>query len=91
MPSVSTKVMMDAQAPQLSKRKRGFLNPRRVARFTFCTMTVCILVAVFACILAIWKFTGTDVLWRTIATSVVIAGGTMAFSWVNGLFDASDD
>jgi hypothetical protein len=33
-------------------------------------------VAVVACLLAIWEFTGTDILWRTVATCAVIGGGT---------------
>jgi hypothetical protein len=37
--------------------------------------------------MAIWEFTGTDVLWRTVATCAVIAAGMMAFFVVNMLFD----
>ena len=48
--------------------KRGFLNPRVVTKISFWTTSGCILVAVVACLLAIWQFTGTDVLWRTVAT-----------------------
>jgi hypothetical protein len=47
---------------------------------------MCILVAVVASLLAIWKFTGTDVLWRTVATCAVIGGGTIAFFCINVLF-----
>jgi hypothetical protein len=47
---------------------------------------VCVLVAVVACLLAIWKFTGTDALWRTVATCAVIGGGTVAFYLINTLF-----
>jgi hypothetical protein len=56
--------------------------------FSFWTTTVCITVAVVASILAIWEFTGTDALWRTVATCVVVGAGTVAFSWVNSLFGA---
>jgi hypothetical protein len=48
-------------------------------------------VAVVACLLAIWQFTGTDALWRTVATCVVIGGGTVAFSLVNALFGDRTD
>jgi hypothetical protein len=65
---------------------RGFLNPKRVMLFSFWITALCILVAVVASILAIWEFTGTDALWRTVATCVVIGVGTLAFSWVNTLF-----
>jgi hypothetical protein len=43
-----------------------------------------------ASILAIWEFTGTDALWRTVATCVVIGVGTLAFSWLNTLFGVRD-
>ncbi len=47
--------------------------------------------AVVASILAIWQFTGTDALWRTVATCAVIGAATLAFSFVNGLFVLRDD
>jgi hypothetical protein len=71
---------MPASAP------KGFLNPQRVLTFSFWTTTICIVVAATASILAIWKFTGTDALWRTVATCAVIGTATLAFSFVNGLF-----
>ena len=71
-------------------KKRGFLNPTVIWRFSFWTISACLLVAVVASILAIWQFAGTDALWRTVATCVVIGAGTLAFSWVNGLFGADD-
>jgi hypothetical protein len=69
---------------------RGFLNPRIVLTCAFWTTTACILVAAVASILAIWQFTGTDALWRTVATCAVIGGATLAFSFVNGLFAPRD-
>jgi drug/metabolite transporter (DMT)-like permease len=66
--------------------KRGYLNPRRVVAISFWTVTGCILVAVVASVLAIWQFTGTDTLWRTVATSLVVGAGTLAFAWVNAMF-----
>jgi hypothetical protein len=72
-------------------RRRGFLNRRVGVAFSFWTTTLCILVAVVASLLAIWQFTGTDVLWRTVATCVVVAAGTLAFSAVNGLFGRDFD
>ena len=67
--------------------KRGFVKPTAVRKIAFWTTSICILVAVIACLLAIWKFTGTDVLWRTVATCAVIAFGMMAFYVINVLFD----
>jgi hypothetical protein len=72
---------------QRHTRRRGYLKPDVVVFFSFWMTTTCILVAVVASLLAIWQFTGTDVLWRTVATCVVVGGGTLAFSFVNGLFD----
>ncbi|MEO8256895.1 MAG: hypothetical protein ABI868_06070 [Acidobacteriota bacterium] len=71
-------------------RKRGFLNPGLIWRLAFWTISVCLLVAVAASILAIWQFAGTDALWRTVATCVVIGSGTLTFSWVNGLFGTDE-
>lgn len=67
-------------------RGRGYLDSAAVRMFTFWTTTVCIAVAVLAAILAIWRFTGTDALWRTVATCAVIGAGALTFSWVNELF-----
>jgi hypothetical protein len=72
----------------VSQKQRGFLNPGRVVVLSFWTTTICIVVAVVASILAIWEFTGTDALWRTVATCVVVGAGTVAFSWLNTLFGA---
>ena len=73
-----------------ARARRGYVQPVLVARLSFWITTGCILVAVAASVLAIWEFTGTDALWRTVATCAVIGAGTLTFSWVNGLFDPSD-
>jgi hypothetical protein len=67
--------------------KRGFLNPRLITKIAFWTTSACILIAVVACLLAIWDFAKTDVLWRTVATCAVVGGGMVAFYVVNGIFD----
>ena len=77
--------------PTPVSKRRGFLNPRRVMIFSFWTTALCILIAVVAAILAIWEFTGTDALWRTVATCAVIGVGTLAFAWVNSLFGLPDE
>ena len=82
---------MGGAGARRTRRGRGFLNPTRVNSFSFWTTTACILVAVVASILAIWEFTGTDALWRTVATCVVIGVGTLAFAWVNSLFGLADE
>lgn len=71
-------------------KRHGYLNHALVVRLAFWTTTACILVAVVAAVLAIWEFTGTDALWRTVATCAVIGAGTLTFSWINGRFDPGD-
>jgi hydroxyethylthiazole kinase-like sugar kinase family protein len=73
-------------SPETERQDRGFLHPATVRMLAFWTTTGCIVVAVTAATLAIWQFTGTDALWRTVATCGVIGAGTMLFSWINGVF-----
>ena len=88
MPRSSLVALASAMSVESERpKRRGYLNAALVARFSFWTMTVCVLIAVAVSILAIWQFAGTDALWRTVATCAVIAAGTLAFSWINGLFD----
>ncbi|MSR29599.1 MAG: hypothetical protein EXS03_08515 [Phycisphaerales bacterium] len=54
--------------------------------FAFWVISMCILVSVAACIMAIWDSSKSDVLWRTIATCVVVAGGCGIFAGVNVSF-----
>jgi hypothetical protein len=71
--------------------RRGYLNPSLVRSVSFWITSACILVAVLASLLAIWKFAGTDILWRTVATCAVIGSGTVAFYWVNVLFGQTSE
>ncbi len=80
--------MTDSAPPR--RTRRGYLDAHIVHRVSFWTTAGCLLVAVVASVLAIWQYTGTDVLWRTVATCAVIGAGTLLFSSVNGLF-ADDD
>jgi len=79
----------ETQTPNANRRqtRRGFLNPRVVTSVSFWTTSACIVVAVVSCLLAIWKFAGTDVLWRTVATCAVIGACMIAFYIINTLFD----
>jgi len=79
------------QDSQQAKNRRGYLDPRAVRSFSFWITSACILVAVLASLLAIWKFAGTDILWRTVATCAVIGSGTVAFYWVNVLFGKTSE
>ena len=62
---------------------RGFLYPRVVRGITFVITLVCIVVAVVAALLAIWEFSGTDTMWRTVASCAVIGGGAVLLSMLN--------
>ena len=85
-------VAMSNDAQEVRRRtRRGYLNPHTVRAVSFWTTSACILVAVVASLLAIWQFTGTDILWRTVATCIVIGGGTVAFYVVIVLFDKHTD
>jgi len=57
-----------------------------IRALAFWITRLCLLVAGVACLLAIWEFTDTDILWRTVATGAVIGGDTITFSWLNALF-----
>jgi hypothetical protein len=93
---IESSVEVDLQAapptaPVKPSRARGFLNPGLVRAFSFWITSLCVLIAVVASLLAIWQFSGTDVLWRTVASCAVIGGGTLAFSLVNGLFGLNEE
>ncbi|NDG64516.1 MAG: hypothetical protein EBY29_13795 [Planctomycetes bacterium] len=77
-------------SPQ-KRKPRGFLNPGKVRAFAFWVITLCILVSIVASVLAIWDFSKSDALWRTIATCVVVAGGCGLFAVVNLSFGAPQD
>ena len=49
-----------------------------------------VIISVAASILAIWEYTETEVLWRTVATCVVIGAGTGAFTVINRWFGQRD-
>lgn len=76
---------------QQARKRRGYLNPSAVRSFSFWITSACILVAVLSSLLAIWQFAGTDILWRTVATCLVIGSGTVAFYWINVLFGKTSD
>jgi hypothetical protein len=70
--------------------RKGYVQPALVVRRSFWITTTCILIAVVGSVLAIWQFTGTDALWRTVAMCAVIGAGTLTFSWINGLLDPGE-
>jgi Na+-transporting NADH:ubiquinone oxidoreductase subunit NqrB len=46
-------------------------------------ITVSLVVCTVLCILAIWKFTESDAVWRAIATFIVVSIATAIFTFVN--------
>jgi uncharacterized membrane protein YbhN (UPF0104 family) len=73
-------------APQSTVNRRGYLDHTRVIAIAFWIVAASIVVAVLAAVLAIWQFTGTDALWRTVATCVVVGAGAVVFAWLNMFF-----
>jgi fatty acid desaturase len=73
-------------AEQSTGNRRGYLDPQRVIAVAFWVVAASIVVAVLAAVLAIWQFTGTDALWRTVATCVVVGAGAVVFAWLNMFF-----
>jgi uncharacterized membrane protein YbhN (UPF0104 family) len=67
-------------------QRRGYLDHKRVVAGAFWIVSAAVGIAVLSAILAIWQFTGTDALWRTVATCAVVAAGVLAFAWLNMLF-----
>ena len=68
------------------KNKKGYVSSTTIRSICFYVLVFCILAGVSMCVLAIWDFANEDVLWRSLATISVIAGGTLAFAFLNGLF-----
>lgn len=66
--------------------RRGMLDQQVVRKGVFTIVSLCIVISLVAAVMAVWQFTGRDVLWRTIATSVLVAFAAIAFSMVNLAF-----
>ena len=64
-------------------RNSGVLNAKVVRGTAFTISVVCVLVAAVAALLAIWEFSGTDAMWRTVASCAVIGGGALVLAFVN--------
>lgn len=68
---------------RLKTDTRGVLNPQIVRWIAFGVITVSLVVCTVLCILAIWKFTESDAVWRAIATFIVVSVATAIFTFVN--------
>jgi len=78
--------MQDEQTDVVVKLKtdrRGVLNPQIVRWIAFIVITVSLVACTVLCILAIWKFTESDAVWRAIATFIVVSIATAIFALVN--------
>ena len=62
---------------------RGVVSPQIVRWIAFVVITVSLVACTVLCILAIWKFTESDAVWRAIATFIVVSIATAIFTFVN--------
>lgn len=79
--------MKDNDSPEITiKTKtelRGVLDPKLVRILSFIVITISLVACTVLCILAIWKFTESDAVWRAIATFIVVSIATAIFTFVN--------
>ena len=68
---------------ELKSRRRGVVDPNVVRWIAFIVITTSLVACTVLCILAIWKFTESDVVWRAIATFIVVSTATAIFAFVN--------
>ena len=68
---------------ELKSNTRGVVNPVLVRWIAFIVIAVSLVVCTVLCILAIWKFTESDAVWRAIATFIVVSIATAIFTFVN--------
>ena len=62
---------------------RGVIQPNLVRIISFTVITISLVACTVLCILAIWKFTESDAVWRAIATFIVVSVATGIFTFVN--------
>ena len=65
------------------REMRGVLEPNLVRIISFIVITISLVACTVLCILAIWKFTESDAVWRAIATFIVVSVATGIFTFVN--------
>ena len=68
---------------KLKTESRGVVNPAIVRWIAFIVITMSLVACTVLCILAIWKFTESDAVWRAIATFIVVSIATAIFTFVN--------
>lgn len=78
--------MQDEKQEQVVRIKtdtKGVVNPKLVRWLAFLVITTSLVICTVLCILAIWKFTESDAVWRAIATFIVVIIATAIFTFVN--------
>lgn len=65
------------------EKARGVVEPKLVRMIAFTVITVSLVACTVLCILAIWRFTESDAVWRAIATFIVVSIATAIFTFVN--------
>jgi len=68
---------------ELKSKTRGVIEPTIVRWIAFIVITTSLVACTVLCILAIWKFTESDAVWRAIATFIVVSIATAIFTFVN--------
>ena len=68
---------------ELKSRRRGIVDPNVVRWIAFVVITISLVACTVLCILAIWRYTESDVVWRAIATFIVVSTATAIFAFVN--------
>jgi Na+-transporting NADH:ubiquinone oxidoreductase subunit NqrB len=68
---------------KVKSETRGVVNPQLVRWIAFVVITVSLVACTVLCILAIWKFTESDAVWRAIATFIVVSIATAIITLVN--------
>jgi uncharacterized membrane protein YqjE len=78
---------MQEQKPEhiikIKEETKGVVNPKLVRIIAFTIITLSLVTCTVLCILAIWKFTESDAVWRAIATFCVVSVATGIFTFVN--------
>jgi len=71
------------QVVKIKHELKGVIDPSLVRIISFVIITLSLVACTVLCILAIWKFTESDAVWRAIATFIVVSVATGIFTFVN--------
>jgi len=71
------------QVVKIKHELKGVIDPALVRIISFVIITLSLVACTVLCILAIWKFTESDAVWRAIATFIVVSVATGIFTFVN--------